>query len=617
MLDTFRDRRRAYMFTVNPRGVQRDAVLTEGQGEDATFDTLWKSKGYLTPAGYAVWMAIPFKSLRFPDNADGVWGVGLSRIIPRTTEEVFWPVVTRRIAEIVPQLASVHGFEHLSTNQHLQLIPYGAFTGATYIDRAALQNHSAREARAGLDAKVVLKDRVTADLTLHPDFSHVETDDPQVTINQRYEVYFPEKRPFFLENAGTFQTPDTLFFSRRIVNPQWGSRVTGKAGGWNLAGLVAQDRLPDDGRSLAAGIGVVRVQREIGRESALGALVTGRDTQGSRNFVASTDVRLRMGQHWTFQGQAARSIQDDVRTAKGTSTLAELTRTDRHLSLVTRYLARSPEFLPLLGFVARTDLRQLSDAVSYRWRPRSGRLLAFGPGLGTSVTWDYAGHPLDREVSPHFGLEFGAATQVLLTGFDNTETFAGKTFRIRTAQLHLSSAWLRWMQLSGFLQRGTRINYAPANGIAPFLGRTTDAFCNITLRPAAPIAFEQSYILTRLDAAESLGGPRETGVIFSNRLARSKLNLQLTRELSLRAILDYGTIASNPSLSSIESQTHLRGDLLATYQLNPWTALYVGYTEGLEDLDMETGQRLNVRPRGSFYRTDRQLFTKASGVIRF
>ena len=124
---------------------------------------------------------------------------------------------------------------------------------------------------------------------------------------------FPEKRPFFLENAGTFQTPETLFFSRRIISPRWGTRVTGKAGRWMVGSLVAEDRLPnDDGTAEDALVGVLRLQREMGRESTVGALVTTRDAGVSRNHVASADARIRMGPHWTLQGQAARSVDQGI-----------------------------------------------------------------------------------------------------------------------------------------------------------------------------------------------------------------------------------------------------------------------------------------------------------------
>jgi hypothetical protein len=608
------------MFLVNPHGIQRDAMLTEGQAEDASFDTLWESRGQLTPTGYVVWMAIPFRSLRFPSGSAQTWGVGLTRRIPRTTEEVFWPFVTRRVEGIAPQLAAVQGFESLTPGRNVQLIPYGAMADASFLDRSSHERRSARETRGGLDAKVVWRDRLALDITGNPDFSHVETDDPQVTINQRYEVYFPEKRPFFIENAGTFQTPETLFFSRRIVSPRWGARLTGKAARWIIGSLLAEDRQAGEtGAGTDALIAVVRLQREVGRESTVGTLVTTRNAGATRNHVVSADTRIRMGPHWTFQGQAARSFDEGVgaESRGGTAAIIEANRADRHLTVVNRYLERSPGFAPQLGFVPRTDMRQAFQLTSYRWRPNSRTLRAFGPGLASSVTWDYAGRPLDREINPHFGFEFAGATQVLISHFENRETFADKKFRIRAAQLHASSSWLKWVELAAFVQRGTRINYAPATGVAPFLGDTTDAFVRVTFRPAAAVALEQSYIFTRLEGTAPADATLQSSKIFSNHLARSKVTFQITRELSVRGIVDYGRISSDQRFTSIESRTRVGADLLATFQVNPWTALYAGYTAGLEDVVEPTGNFLGVRRLGGLSRTDRQLFVKASYVVRF
>src|SRR5207249_3473336 len=141
---------------------------------------------------------------------------------------------------------------------------------------------TASDRRVGLDFKGVIRDALTLDATVNPDFSQVESDEPQVTINERFEVFFPEKRPFFIENAGYFQTPVNLFFSRRIADPGAGLRLTGKAGRWALGAIGMNDRAPEEfvGSGLTrepdAGIGVVRAQREIGRESAVGVRVSDR-----------------------------------------------------------------------------------------------------------------------------------------------------------------------------------------------------------------------------------------------------------------------------------------------------------------------------------------------------
>ena len=159
--------------------------------------------------------------------------------------------------------------------------------------------------RGGVDAKAVIKDALTLDMTFNPDFSQVESDEPQVTVNQRYEVFFPEKRPFFMENASYFLLPQQLFFSRRIIDPQFGVRLTGKLGRWAIGVLAADDRAP--GRRAAAGSAldgkratdaVLSVQRDFLKDSHVRLFVTDRELAASSNRVASLDMRLRLPGSW-------------------------------------------------------------------------------------------------------------------------------------------------------------------------------------------------------------------------------------------------------------------------------------------------------------------------------
>jgi len=227
--DTYRSGQRGYEFFVNPLGVQADAALSESQGDDFSFDTLWYSEGKITPEGYVAMMTIPFRSLRFASQAVQTWGFGLYRGIPTNNENSFWPFVTEKISGFVPQLAKMTGLENISPGRNLQLIPYAAFSRSHFLDQPDPGVPAFRgktDFRPGLDAKAVIHDTLTLDVALNPDFSQVESDDPQVTVNQRFEVVFPEKRPFFLENNGYFSTPENLFFSRRIVDPEFGGRIT-------------------------------------------------------------------------------------------------------------------------------------------------------------------------------------------------------------------------------------------------------------------------------------------------------------------------------------------------------------------------------------------------------
>jgi hypothetical protein len=228
MLDSFHDQRRAFSFACNPLGIQLDRLYAEGSGFDDSFDTLWDSQGRLTPQGYVVWMAIPFRSLRFPTSGKS-WGLIFQRFIPRVNENSFWPRVTSRIDGLLNQEGTLDGLERISPGRNIQVAPYGVFRSFRTLDNRDplhpfLDKKS--DSRVGFESKVVLKDRLVFDLAVNPDFSQVESDDPQVTVNQRFEVFFPEKRQFFLENASFFLTRPSRCFLQGALPTRYSPRAS-------------------------------------------------------------------------------------------------------------------------------------------------------------------------------------------------------------------------------------------------------------------------------------------------------------------------------------------------------------------------------------------------------
>ena len=362
-LDTFRDKQRAYMFADNPRGVQLDGIVTEGQDEDMSFDAVWTSEGRLTDSGYVVRMAIPFRTLRFGNGEDQAWGVALARVIRRENEEAYWPYITKRVRGLVPQFGVANGLARISPGRNVQVNPYSVVARARELDDDIAAYAEDGDERLGVDAKFVLEHGLTLDATVNPDFSQVETDDPQVTVNQRFEVFFPEKRPFFLENAGYFQTPVDLFFSRRIVDPGVGLRLTGKLGRWAVGGLAMNDRqleqLPADeplaGKDIWAG--ALRLQREFGEESTVGVLATGQEYteswQASRMYAA--DVRWRESDNWALTGQVMRSETREHTGERSAdwAARANLSFDSRNFDYAAGYEQFGPAFAAPLGFVRR------------------------------------------------------------------------------------------------------------------------------------------------------------------------------------------------------------------------------------------------------------------------
>ncbi|MBI4166379.1 MAG: carbohydrate binding family 9 domain-containing protein, partial [Acidobacteria bacterium] len=317
-LDTFHDQRRSYQFQSNPLGVQSDNLWTEGSGNDYSWDTVWHSRGQMTDRGYVVWMAVPFKSMRFKPSEEQTWGIELWRSCPRINEDSSWPKISTRIEGELTQEADMHGLSNISPGRNFQLVPY--VFGRSYRALDAQDPAGPRfvsktfDPTAGLDAKIVLKDSFVLDVAVNPDFSQVESDEPQITLNRRFEVFFEEKRPFFLENADFFKTPMNLFFTRRIADPQFGVRLTGKKGPWGLGTLFADDEAPgkiaapsDPLFGKRAKFGVLRLQRDILKQSNIGLIFTDRELGSSSNRVVGLDGRFRLTSSWVAEVQGVTS----------------------------------------------------------------------------------------------------------------------------------------------------------------------------------------------------------------------------------------------------------------------------------------------------------------------
>src|SRR5882762_5471090 len=661
-LDTFQDHHRAYVFYSNPLGVQSDSIYTEGQSYDFSFDTVWKSEGRLTADGYIVWLSIPFKSLRFSHAPEQTWGVALYRVILRKSEYDYWPYITQRVEGITQQFQPVGGLDHVSPGRNMQFIPYGLLAGDHFLNQPTLTStgpppayQDTFEHRAGLDAKFVAKDSLTFDVTLNPDFSQVESDDPQVTINQRFAVFFPEKRPFFIENAGFFMTPINLFFSRQIANPQFGSRMTGKLGKWTLGALIIDDRQP--GMAFSSGPyntraadGVLRVTREFGNQSYIGAFFSSHDFADTSNRVASLDARLKFSKNWVVDAQAVHtwtrqnavtgfdclSFPDLTRGAgsqQGNALWADASYGGRHFTFSTNYNDFSPNFCAELGFVNRIDIRQNNVFGGYFWRPDKSKIIDVGPVVSETVDWNHAGVLQDWGVGLGFQVDLTKQSTLSINRGEAYELFEGIGFRKHSTSILAATQPYKWISISARYTQGTGENFFPAPGLLPFLANAKRMNFGLTLRPSARFRFDETLIYYRLGTrAGSLIPPSSAGQsVFNNYLNRAKLNYQFTKELSLRLILDYNATIANTQLFDVQRSLggsddpagpfaptkQFTTDVLLTYLLHPGTAVYLGYNNGYTDLTLRgVPPAVNVQgaPNNS---TTRLFFVKVSYLLRY
>jgi hypothetical protein len=335
LLDTFNDQRKAYVLVFNPLGVQQDGVRTEGSGVDFSVDIVMESKGVITSDGYTVEVAIPFKSLRYTAGKDKLWGIQVFRQILRLNNEWdSWMPISRDVSSILSQAGHITGLEGISTERTIELIPSLTIseTGRSVRSLSSVPSGLADPGRIvnepvefepGLTAKFGITPTVTLDLALNPDFAQVEADQLVVTTNQRFPIFFPEKRPFFLEGIDIFQTPLLAVHTRAIVDPDVAVKLSGKQGRNTFGLMLASDNGPgnlskDDRGALNACfdrrllnpavvcnnerfvdknayIGVLRLKRDIGKgESTIGMLATTYNFIEKHNQLAAVDGRFRL-----------------------------------------------------------------------------------------------------------------------------------------------------------------------------------------------------------------------------------------------------------------------------------------------------------------------------------
>jgi len=699
ILDTFHDRRRAYAFQTTPLGVQWDAIWTEASREeetsahfDTSFDTVWDSRGKVTESGFVVWMAIPFKSLRFPAAKQQEWGIILYRGITRKTEDSFWPHISLKTEGRLGQAATLYGLEGISPGHSIELIPYGVMRGFHALDTRDPANPYFQKATAqgqpGMDAKFVIHDHFVVDMTANPDFSQVESEDPQITVNQRFAVYFPEKRPFFLENEDFFRTPMDLFFTRNIGDPSAGIRLTGKDGPYSVGLMSADDRspglaVPDYSQfsGMRSYFTIARVSRDIFQQSSVGALYTDWEcpSTGEFNRIGGVDTHLKFNPNWTLDGQAVTGSsylnlnceanlypfssgnRGNGNYYAGPAEKLELRRDGLHFSYDGFYNDISPGFVSIPGFINRVDIRETMHEVDYRFRPKKGWIVDWGPSLNARYDFDHTGLRLDTDYVPYFVIQGRGQTVITLRPYEELRerlrpqdfcfygyslfcappTPGNQDYHEHTSGASVQTGYFKKVTLAASYLWGQGVNFValfpapsaiPTPYNQPFLAREDSALATLTFRPVKPLKIENTYLFERLRANHSTylfeqsQFPGAGRGILNDHILRSKWNWQFTPQLSVRLILQYNALlAGTPGVGSpytyLPTQKQFNADFLVTYLVHPGTAIYVGYNSDLQNLNVvpetSTLPGYVTNTAKGYLNDSRQFFVKVSYLFRF
>ena len=647
LLDPFEDHRKGVMFVVNAAGVQADASWDDNNGADYSYDQVWDSEGQVTREGWMALLSIPFRSLRFrPNGAD--WGVVFMHNFPRNSEQDFWPHISTNITGILSQEGTLHGIAGVTGSHNAQITPYVLGQNERELKTIDPLNpyFSSRllEGTAGGEVKAILKDRIVFDATINPDFSTVESDQPQFTVDQRYPVYFPELRPFFLENANYFATPINLVYTRNIVHPEYGARVTGKIRHTNLGLFAIDDREP--GQTVTpsnpfynkrATIAVGRVSRDLGKGSSIGAIYTDYEFGQGWNRIGGVDFTWRMNNKWMALGQMVESSTKgtvDSGTpptySAGPASNFQLQHTGHAFNLQSAYQDMSVGFQTQLGFIQASNFRNDQTHMTYQWYPKHRLIQSYGLETNQNIAFDHLGNRVFHYLTFDTFLFLPRNFLLAPVGGQNSDTVGPQNGYLLTQNRNFTENFggfvargAPFAQLNFNLQaiRSGHVNYNPVAGGAPFLMNQETVQALFMLQPLRQLTADNTYLLDR-DHAVANGA-----LVYESQVFRTKVNYQFTRAISARVIAEYDSTLANPAETSLKRTKQVGTEALLTWFPHPGTAIYIGYNNDLQNLDRSLCNRLpggacdpnnTTAPRvPQFLNDGRQIFVKASYLFRF
>jgi hypothetical protein len=652
LLDPFQDRRRGVLFQVNPLGVQADAAWSEASSPDYSYDQVWDSEGRLTAKGWMALIAIPFRSVRFRATGSA-WGVVFQRNFPRNSEVDDWPRVAASVSGVLSQEGTlqISQLEGVSGSHNVQINPYALGQNEHILDTQDPNDphFSSRrfEGTGGGEIKAIVKDAIVIDGTVNPDFSDVESDQPQFTVNQRYPVYFPELRPFFLENSTYFSTPIQLLYTRNVIRPDWGARMTGKLGNTNLGLLAIDDREPgqtvsphDPLYGKKAEFYVARVSQDLGKGSNIGLMYTDEEFGGGWNRIGGADFTWRADNHWTLLGQGVVSSTHPSNSnsratvfpdgyAAGPAFYLEADRSGHAFNIQSVSRDYSTGFQSQVGFLQTTDYYNNQTHSNYQWFPKNRVIQSVGLEENNQVAFDHAGNRIYHytSVDPFFLLRrniviapiFGQNSDTVgpqngypMSGNKNfTENLGGFVFKGQP-----------WAQLNFNLQafRNGNVNYYPPLGAIPFLMNEETVQALVSINPLRQLTDDNTYLLDRDRSV------KDGNLVYETQTFRTKLNYQFTRAWSARVIVEYDSTLANPVETSLPRTKQVQTQALLTWLPHPGTVIYIGWNNDLQNFNHTLCAREGgtcdptdaILPRGPGYLNDgRQFFVKASYLFRF
>ncbi|MCD4750242.1 MAG: carbohydrate binding family 9 domain-containing protein [Thermoanaerobaculales bacterium] len=595
VLDTFNDERRNYLLVANPFGVQMDKIEAWPNG-GSVWDGIWQSAGRITEWGWSAEMKIPFSTLRF-QRTDGpqTWGFDAIRAYPRNVHRQMGAFVRDRNNNCyLCQAVKIEGFDGVSPGKNLEIVP--TLTAAGYEERSDFPDGDfdvkEDDVEFGITARWGLTPNLTLAGTINPDFSQVEADAKQLDVNETFAIFFPEKRPFFMEGADFFETNMRAVYTRMIRDPSWGLKLTGKEGANTIGAYVVEDDttniiFPGSQSSDMTSLNmsntstVLRYERDIDNRFTIGALLTDREGGDYLNRVAGVDGDFRLSDKDRISAQALWSstqYPDEVAEEFGQpegdfdDLAVDLfySHSTRTISFWGLYRDIGDDFRADLGFIPQVGYRLGEVGFDYTWIGEPGDwysemvLIAM-----VNSREDQDGNLLRNEAAVRFTYEGPLQSHAFIRPSRARERFGGQEFDLDQIFLHIclkpnrhSHAWLNVII-------GDRIDYENVQA-----GERLNIDAGFWYKLGRHLKIEPHFTLEEMDV--------DAGRLYEARIGQLEASWQFNSRAFVRAIfqhVNYDFATDLYSDGRDPKYEHLFTQLLFSYKVNPQTVFFLGYSD--------------------------------------
>jgi hypothetical protein len=596
LFDTFNDQRRTYDFACNPLGIQSDFIETTTSGSSGDWDAIWESDGRITDEGYIVEMAIPFSSLNFPaTEGDQIWGFDAVRSYPRTVRHHIGVFPRDRNNNCyMCQSEKLIGFAGASPGNNIEIVPTVSalvtqeradFTVGKFVE-------TERRTEPGVTAQWGITPNITLSSTINPDFSNIEADILQLDINNQFAIYYPEKRPFFLESADFFNTPLTTVHTRTLADPQWGIKVSGREGIHTVGVFSAQDEItnylfPGSESSNSTLLekhsqgSAVRYKADISESSNIGLLMTDRRGDNYLNQLASVDGDFKftktdrfifqvLGSQTQYPDYIASEFDQPTHQFKGKAYRVYYSHRTSNFEIYGKHRDIDNNLRADLGFISQTGIKYTEIGGRYMWRRDPGHWYNW---LSLQASYDYRrdqnNQLLHRAWTGGGSYEGPLQSHISWYGEIGEDHYDGRLFKMN---------WMRgcfglrilapvWFHFSW--RYGDQIDYANSRPGTRLQVQPT-VHLNLGLR----LRVELDHTYEQLDV--------QPGRLYTANINRIKLVYQFTKRLFIRTILQYRHYKRNAFfyIDEVDPKSEsLFNQFLLSYKINPQTVFFLGYSD--------------------------------------